>query len=173
VRYGGWGIYFDEGSTHLEATQNVVLRTTHGGFHQHYGRENHVHHNLFAFGRDAQLQRSRPEEHTSFTFDHNVVAWKGGELLAGDLKDGHFDFHENVYEVGDAASARFAGAPFADWQKAGRDAKSLVAPLDLKDVTSQDRKGPETWSAPRESPLWTVVQPPLDWRGLLLIRDVK
>jgi hypothetical protein len=170
IRYGGWGIYFDEGSTHLEAVDNFVVRTSHGGFHQHYGKENKVHHNLFAFGRDAQLQRSRPEEHSSFTFDHNVIvavkgegagAAKGDELFAGDLRDGHFDFHDNVYELSDAASARFAGKTFAEWQAAGHDAKSIVAPVDLQNEVDADgrQRRPQVWFAPRSSPIWMVLDP--------------
>jgi hypothetical protein len=159
IRYGGWGIYFDEGSTHIEAVDNFVMNTTHGGFHQHYGKENHVHHNLFAYGRDAQLQRSRPEEHTSFTFDHNVVVANGGELFAGDLRDGHFDFHDNVYELKDAGSGRFAGKSFGEWQVAGRDARSIVAPIDI--ANQVDAQGhqlhPPVWYAPQDSPIWTVL----------------
>jgi hypothetical protein len=173
--YGGWGIYFDEGSTHVEARDNVVLRTTHGGFHQHYGRENRVHHNLFAFGRDAALQRTRPEEHSSFTFDHNVViADHAGELFAGDLRDGHFDFHENVYEVAGAGAARFAGGTFAQWQAAGRDKGSIVATVDLVQELDADGRprNPQVWWAPHGSPIWAVLDPKeMTGSRLRVVRD--
>ena len=125
-RYGGWGIYFDEGTTKIVARDNVVERTTHGGFHQHYGRENLVERNVFVDGRDAQVQRTRFEEHTSFTFRRNVVLYDQGELFAGDLAHGNVVFEENVYWRRDGGALRFAGGNFAEWQARGLDVAARI-----------------------------------------------
>ena len=97
LKYGGWGIYFDEGTTHILAENNLVYRTTHGGFHQHYGKENTFRNNIFAFGRDAQIQRTRVEGHQSFRFEHNLVYWEKGPLFAGDWSKPNAAFDGNTY----------------------------------------------------------------------------
>lgn len=124
--YGGWGIYFDEGTSGIVARDNVVERTTHGGFHQHYGRDNRVERNLLVDGRDAQLQRTRLEEHLSFTFRRNVVVWERGEALAGDWSGGQALLEENLWWCRDG-TPRFTGGDFAAWQARGFDRGSAVA----------------------------------------------
>jgi parallel beta-helix repeat protein len=95
--YGGWGIYTDEGSTGILIENNVVTNTKTGGFHQHYGKENIVRNNVFAYAsQDGQVIRSRQEDHLSFTFAHNVVLWKGTELLGGGWSNGHYAFGPNL-----------------------------------------------------------------------------
>ncbi len=96
-KYGGWGIYFDEGSAGITAQNNLVYRTTHGGFHQHYGKDNLVKNNIFALGRDAQIQRTRAESHRSFTFEDNIVYWSRGSLLAGSWSSYNVAFDNNIY----------------------------------------------------------------------------
>ncbi len=130
LRYGGWGIYFDEGSSGIIAENNLVYRTTHGGFHQHYGETNVVRNNIFAFGRDAQIQRTRPEEHISFIFEHNIVYFDSGTLLAGDWSNDHYVMDDNIYfdtrlaDTPDKLS--FAGATLAQWHARGHDVHSLI-----------------------------------------------
>ena len=126
-RYGGWGIYFDEGSSGILAASNVVYRTTHGGFHQHYGETNMVWNNIFAFGRDAQIQRTRPEKHRSFSFATNIVYFDAGNLLAGSWSDEEFFMDRNLYFDTRAAPITFAGVTLEDWRKRGHDVNSVIA----------------------------------------------
>jgi len=127
LRYGGWGIYLDEGSTDILVENNVVYNTTHGGFHQHYGRENVVRNNIFAFGRDAQIQRSRSESHRSFTFERNIVYWREGELLAGKWDDPNFTLDNNLYWREGGGEIKFAGLSWDEWRNRGLDVHSLIA----------------------------------------------
>ncbi len=129
-RYGGWGIYFDEGSSSILAESNVVYRTTHGGFHQHYGATNVVRNNIFAYARDHQIQRSRPEPHPSFSFTNNVVYFDHGVLLGGHWADNAFLLNHNLYfdtrSNAVPAEMQFAGASIGGWRARGHDVDSIV-----------------------------------------------
>jgi hypothetical protein len=125
--YGGWGIYFDEGTTNILAENNLVYNTKSGGLHQHYGMNNHVTNNIFAFAKEAQLIRTRVEDHLSFTFDHNIVYWKEGALLGSNWPDNHFKLDYNDYWDESGQPVTFAGKSFADWRKMGQDEHSVIA----------------------------------------------
>lgn len=127
LTYGGWGIYFDEGTTHIRAENNVVYRTKTGGFHQHYGRENRVVNNIFAYAREGQIQRTRPEPHLSFTFERNIVIWKEGPLLHGNWGDEQYKLDYNLYWHEGGGEVRFANWSLDEWRARGQDVHSLIA----------------------------------------------
>jgi hypothetical protein len=123
-----WGIYLDEGSTGIVAEHNVVANTTHGGFHQHYGKENLVRNNVFLDGRDAQLWKTRREDHQAFTLERNIIVWSGGALMSGDWGGTGYAVANNVYWRRGGQPVVFpGGVDLQAWQAAGRDAGSVIA----------------------------------------------
>lgn len=125
--YGGWGIYPDEGTSTMRIENNVVYHCKSAGFHQHYGRENVVRNNVFAFNHDAQIMRTRNEPHLSFTFEHNIVDYTEGSLLGSNWAENNYKFDYNLYWNAAGKTIEFAGMTFAQWQAKGQDAHSLIA----------------------------------------------
>jgi hypothetical protein len=129
--YGGWGLYPDEGTTDTVWENNIVYRTKSAGFHQHYGRENIVRNNIFAFGKEHQLMRTRDEQHTSFILTNNIVYFDSGELLGSSWKNDWFVIDGNDYfDARPGAtpdSMKFSGATLAQWRQRGHDLRSVIA----------------------------------------------
>ena len=117
--YGGWGLYTDEGSTGIVLENNVVYRCKSAGFHQHYGKENILRNNVFAFNKEHQLMRTRPEPHSSFTFTNNIVYFDSGDLLGSDWSNEHYTIDSNVYYdarlKSTPESIKFGGISPAKW----------------------------------------------------------
>ncbi len=130
---GGWGLYNDEGTTHMLLENNLVYRTKTGGYHQHYGKENIIKNNIFAFSMDGQLQRSRVEAWVPFTFQNNIVIWKDSPLFSGTWTDVNMRIDHNLYYRLGGQPVSFAGMSLENWQAAGRDEGSLVADPGFKD----------------------------------------
>ena len=147
--YGGWGLYTDEGSTGITMRNNLVYNTKTGGFHQHYGRDNVISNNVFAYSLQWQVQISRPEAHRSFTFSNNIVYWAQGGLYGGPFDTARVLLEKNLFWNESTKSVNFApvslslqGKPVEAtlaalasgpqinlglWQAKGKDAGSIVA----------------------------------------------
>lgn len=154
-RYGGWGLYTDEGSGDVLFENNLVHDTSEAGFHQHYGYANRIKNNIFAFGKKAQIQRSRNETRLTFTYERNIVVWDpasplldGGEwnwkfnekAERGDPKDSLI-FRKNLYWPTDGkVPALLTKTHFTwdEWRKLGRDTGSLFADPKFADIAGRD-----------------------------------
>ncbi|MAG13724.1 MAG: hypothetical protein CMN78_03905, partial [Spirochaetales bacterium] len=153
--YGGWCIYLDEGSSHILVEGNVCYRAGAQGFNQHYGRENVIRNNLFAFGEISTFFLGRREDHNSLTFTQNICISDGKpiflQLPRG--KDGKQGFRSDMnlfWEVGGSLSIaeKVTGHPtgspsrkpvdLSGWQETGNDIFSRTADPQCVDVGSDD-----------------------------------
>ncbi|MBI5831077.1 MAG: right-handed parallel beta-helix repeat-containing protein [Armatimonadetes bacterium] len=137
--YGGWGIYFDEGTSDIVARNNLVYRTKTGGFHQHYGKNNLFENNIVAYARIGQLQRTRDEQHHQFTLERNIILWDQGPLMHGNWgSPERFALNHNLYWDTSGSDVRFGGMDLAAWQAKGEDKDSLVADPQFVDPEKGD-----------------------------------
>lgn len=149
--YGGWGIYNDEGSTHILVENNIVYNTKFAGYNIHYAKELTVRNNIFALGRLQQINRTRVDPHESVYFENNIVYWKEGKLFDGNWEDKAYDFYfhpnektgvkkvqstfeadYNIYYNPTVAldSIVFNKWKWKEWQQNGKDThSSFVNPL--------------------------------------------
>jgi Right handed beta helix region len=156
-RYGGWGLYTDEGSGDVLMENNLVHDTSNAGFHQHYGYANRIRNNIFAFGHEAQIQRSRSEPHLSFSFEKNIVVWSpGSPLLDGGQWNWAFHdpknrqngypkdsliFRRNLYWQTDGQQPSHLTRKdytWAEWTQMGRDEGSQWADPGFQNLDQRD-----------------------------------
>ena len=143
--YGGWGIYMDEGTSHLLVENNVVYNTKYSAFNVHYCKEVTVRNNVFAVSRIELLQRQRVEPHQSLFFENNILYWKQGKLLSADWVDEPYEFYYkaiepktrkmtatfsidyNVYFNPNLSKeeVRFGKQSWAEWNGRGKDTNSV------------------------------------------------
>ena len=118
ARYGGWGIYFDEGSANIAAEKNVVHRTQDAGLHQHYGTDNLVRNNIFAFGTNGQIRLSNPKKSGPITITQNIFYWPTNKLFEVDNLGDDMKFASNLYWQADGGPVKFIKGQSADeWRK--------------------------------------------------------
>ncbi len=154
--YGGWGLYTDEGSTGIIMENNVVYRLKHSGFHQHYGKENIIRNNIFAYGRTYQMMRTREEEHLSFTFERNIVYFEIPKVFGSNWNNEKFAIDHNCYWRVGGESIEWPGGSLEAWRERGHDVHSIVADPGFKDPENGD------FTLPPDSPALKIGFEPID-----------
>lgn len=138
--YGGWGLYTDEGSYGIIMENNLVYMCKNSGFHQHYGKENIIRNNIFAYNIRAQLQATRIEEHRSLSFTNNIVYFDRGTLLTSNWHKFNLFADYNCYWNPLARDIRFGDKSFQEWRKEGKDTHSVIADPLFMDPLDYDFK---------------------------------
>ena len=95
--YGGWGIYLDEGSSGMLVENNLVYDCSSQTFHQHYGKDNVIRNNIFAFGGDGAFRITRNEEHNSLTLSNNILVTDNATMYALTTDPDWFVDDSNLY----------------------------------------------------------------------------
>ncbi len=165
--YVGRGIYLDEGRTGIVLENNVVYRTSTGGFGMNFGKNNIIRNNIFAFGERSQIEpvgnMPRAPAGSGYVLERNIFLLKKGEnVLRGNWQPKPTDnlvIRGNLYwnEGGDV---RFGSRTLAEWQAAGLDAGSLIADPLFADTESGNFK-----LSPR-SPALKIGFQPIDLSGV-------
>ncbi len=154
-RYGGWGLYTDEGSTDVTMENNLVHDTWDGGFHQHYGFFNTIRNNIFAFGHNVEIQRTRNERRLTIRYTNNIVVWDPPAPLFGGTEatwkfvedrgkedpQNNAIFRKNLYWRTDGKipeTLTETAYTWEEWKKMGRDTDSRFANPQFENLTQRD-----------------------------------
>ncbi len=95
--YGGWGVYLDEGSSGILVENNLVYDCSSETFHQHYGKDNVIRNNIFAFGGEGAFLITRHEEHNSLTLTNNILVVDNAAVYAFKTEKDWFVDDSNLY----------------------------------------------------------------------------
>ncbi len=133
---GAGGIYPDEGSSGIRIENNVVYETQSGGLTMHYGRNDVVRNNIFAFGQAAQVHLGRQDKKSSLTFERNIIYFRQGALFRR-MCELRADY--NIYYSTSSEPIVFPGdRTFDQWKAAGYDRRSLLADPKFADPAHYD-----------------------------------
>ena len=95
--YGGWGIYLDEGSSEILVEKNLVYDCSSQTFHQHYGKDNMIRNNIFAFGGEGQFRITRNEDHNSLFLYNNILVGDDTPMYWNTIGLDWFKDDKNLY----------------------------------------------------------------------------
>lgn len=142
AKYGGWGIYTDQGSSYIVIENNVVFFTQSYSFNQNFGNENIVKNNIFAFGDGVTHIHNREELH-NILFENNIFITDGTPIYGAKEPnyDGFYTFNSSKNILWDISGETkiFNNIDLKEWQeKYGKDLGSIIADPLFKNVKEFD-----------------------------------
>jgi hypothetical protein len=152
---GAWGMYADQASSEIVFENNLVFRTTSGGFHENFGSNNVVRGNVLAFGRDGQVELTKAEAHRSLVLTGNAVISDGATFFRGDWRKAMAQIDKNTYFDVSGKPPTWLGMNFATWKQLGFDQNSVLADPGFVDSAAGNfrLKPASLWSWSGQSPI--------------------
>lgn len=138
----GWGIYLDEGSSHITVENNIVYRISTEAIHIHYGKDNRVINNIFAFADVALLSNTRYEPHLQMVVEKNIFYSENGQILRIMKGEGAIETDKNLYfsKTGTIGfchnnyEKEMVYLPYTQWKETGNDRFSMECDPLFEDV---------------------------------------
>lgn len=167
-KYGGWAIYCDEGTQNILIENNLAYRCKHATFNQHYGKDNIVRNNIFAFAKTSVVMMAKIQPHTGFILENNILLSDGTPIYAGgyeynvDQENGFKSDKNLVWSTAGevlGAQNRFPSRlyepdePVMSWEtwvSQGNDKNTIIADPGFKDPENGD------FSVPEDSPAFQI-----------------
>jgi hypothetical protein len=164
AHYAGRGIYLDEGTSEVLVENNICYNTSTGGFAQNYGQKNTVRNNIFAFGKQGQMEQGEMPKARDlpnfFDFEGNIIYFRGeSPAVKMPFRRKEVVMSHNVYWAG-GAELKFGPLSWAEWQARGYDRDSVIADPLFVDAVHYDfrlRSG---------SPALKMGFRAIDWSGV-------
>jgi hypothetical protein len=162
ANYGAWGIYLDEGSSHILMEDNLCYDLSSGAFNGK-ARDNIVRNNIFAFGGKGDglyrciVRLSKIEEHNAFTLTRNILLSDGTPIywqwVPADRPGFQSDSNLLWSTAGPVQATK--DKSFAQWQtKTGNDRHSLIADPGFAN---------HSFTLPKDSPARKIGFEPIDF----------
>lgn len=140
--YGGWGVYLDEGSSYITVEKNLVYDCSSNSLHQHYGKDNMIRNNIFAFSDDGQVLITRQEEHNSLFLYNNILVGDNEAMYDNAVDEDWFIDNNNLYWDYENGEKVFSNSDISvkKMQKRGYYNNGVFADPNFKDAENRNFK---------------------------------
>lgn len=140
--YGGWGIYLDEGSSYITVEKNLVYDCSSNSLHQHYGKDNLIKNNIFAFSDDGQMLITKQEEHNSLFLYNNILVGDNEAMYDNAVDEDWFIDNGNLYWDYENGEKVFSNSNISvkKMQNRGYYNNSVFADPNFKDAENRNFK---------------------------------
>ncbi len=173
--YGGWGIYFDAGSSDIIIRNNIVHDTYDGSLHLHsyaYPWGDIIENNIFAFSENGELMRNADMESKKgrhATLSKNIIYASSPKLYYGGnwKKGSNFSTDYNCLWSTSDKPMLLGGRTLQVWQKDGNDTHSIVKDPCFIDADKRD------FRLKKNSPVFELGFKPIDTTQIGLYGDSR